>query len=138
MSLKSKGIDAERELLHAFWRRGWPCVRAAGSGSMRYPSPDLLVGSITAGTALAIECKSRKARQVYLEKREVEELQEFSTAFGAQPFVAVRFDTWYFLTLEDLEEHDGSYGVRLEIAQRRGLLFEELIDFLERRRQGQT
>ena len=45
MSLKSKGINAERELIHKFWGVGWGAVRVAGSGSMRYPSSDILAAN---------------------------------------------------------------------------------------------
>ena len=38
MSLKSKGSNAERQLLHMFWDAGWACLRSAGSGSMNHPS----------------------------------------------------------------------------------------------------
>ena len=130
MSRKSIGSNAERELLKKFWEMGWPCIRSAGSGSMRHPSPDLLVGSINAGVALAIECKTTKSNSVYLKKKEIRELKEFSNKFGAIPFVAVNFDKWYFMSLDDLEEHDDSYGVRKHIAVRKGLLFDEAIRFL--------
>jgi len=130
MSRKSIGLNAERELLKRFWAEGWPCIRSAGSGSMRFPSPDLLVGSISAGTALAIECKTTRSNAIYLKKKEINELREFSSRFGAMPFIAVNFDKWYFLSLEDLEQHKESYGVKKETAIRKGFLFEEIIRVL--------
>lgn len=45
MGLKQKGTIAERELIHLFWKNNIPAVRVAGSGSMRYPSPDILAGT---------------------------------------------------------------------------------------------
>ena len=42
MSTKSKGTNAERELIHAFWGKGYAAIRSAGSGSMKYPSPDII------------------------------------------------------------------------------------------------
>ena len=130
MSKKSIGTNAERELLKRFWNEGWPCIRSAGSGSMKYPSPDLLVGSIDVGRILAIECKTTKSNSFYLKKKEINELKEFSFKFGAIPFIAVNFDKWYFLSLEDLEENENSFGIRLEIAKRKGILFEEIIKLL--------
>src|SRR3989344_2985518 len=44
MSVKQKGSKAERELLHMFWAKNFATIRSAGSGSMKYPGPDLLVG----------------------------------------------------------------------------------------------
>ena len=64
MSLKNKkkkGTDAERDLIHIFWKNGWAAVRIAGSGSMKYPSPDILAGKN--GTLYAIECKTTKSSQ---------------------------------------------------------------------------
>lgn len=46
MSHKSKGINAEREIIHLFWSMpGWTACRVAGSGSMKYPSPDVIAGN---------------------------------------------------------------------------------------------
>ena len=66
MSLKSKGINAERELVHMFWGENWACLRIAGSGSIKYPSPDLLVGNSL--RRLAVECKTTKDSKKYFEK----------------------------------------------------------------------
>ena len=45
MSRKSKGINAERSLIHKFWAHNWAAIRVAGSGSSKYPSPDVLAGN---------------------------------------------------------------------------------------------
>ena len=59
MSRKSKGINAERDLIHKFWNvEGWSAVRVAGSGSMKYPSADVLATNKL--RRLAIECKTSK------------------------------------------------------------------------------
>ncbi len=67
MGNKIRGTNAERELLHMFWAEGWVACRAAGSGSMRYPSPDLFVSK--SGKHLAIECKITKGKKQILKKR---------------------------------------------------------------------
>lgn len=129
MSHKSKGINAERELLHQFWATGqWIALRAPASGSMKYPCPDLLVGNLL--RKLAIECKITQASRQYLEQEQVENLKTFSQIFGAEPFVAVKFqkDKWYFLTLDDIERTTAeNYVISKELAERKGLLFEELV-----------
>ena len=134
MSHKSKGTNAERELFHLFWSQQWAVVRAAGSGSTKMPCPDLIVGNVN--RTLAIECKVTKSIKQYLTKTEIEELKKFSTQFGAEPWIAIKFNKtrnsellpWYFLTPEDLEETEGNnYVVSIPLAKRRGLGFEELI-----------
>ena len=55
---KRKGTNAERDLIKLFWSVGWAAVRVAGSGSMQFPSPDLLVGNKI--RRLAIEVKTTK------------------------------------------------------------------------------
>jgi Holliday junction resolvase len=55
---KAKGSKGERELVAFFNENGWNCVRIAGSGSSKYPCPDILAGN--AIRRLAIECKVTK------------------------------------------------------------------------------
>ncbi len=127
MSRKSKGINAERELIHLFWANGWSACRIAGSGSSRYPSPDVIAGNNV--RRMAIECKVTKDIRQYFTKKQVNELQEFGKIFGADPWTAVKFNyvNWYFLTLEDIEPTPEVYSVSIESAKRKGFLFEEMI-----------
>ena len=127
MSSKSKGSNAERELLHLFWQKGWGAIRSAGSGSMKYPGPDLLVGN--KARRMAIECKSSKGNKIYLDNHDVEQLKQFSEVFDARPFFAVRFlkKEWLFLTIEDIEKTKTGYVIDAHVAERRGLLIEEII-----------
>ena len=128
MSSKSKGMDAERDLIHKFWSTGkWCAVRVAGSGSMKYPNPDLIVGNKI--RRLAIECKSISKNKKYLDKHDVEQLKEFCDIFSAEPWFAIKFPKmeWLFLSLEDVEKTENGYVIDAEVAKRRGLLIEELI-----------
>ena len=127
MSSKSKGSKAERELLHLFWSKGLGCIRSAGSGSMKYPGPDLIVSNKV--RTIAIECKSTKDKKKYLDKHDVEQLKEFCDIFGAEPWFALRFarKEWLFLSLDDIEKTENGYVIDLEIAERKGLLIDELI-----------
>ena len=128
MSRKSKGINAERELIHLFWNTdSWSAIRSAGSGCSRYPSPDVLAGNSL--RKLAIECKSSKEDNIYLEKEEIKDIKEFGRRFGAEPWIGIRINLkeWFFLTLEDIKETDKGYSVSAVLAKRKGLLFEELI-----------
>jgi len=78
MSRKSKGISAERDLLHKFWAAGWACLRAAGSGSMKYPCVDLIAGNKL--RKLAIECKTSKNTIKYFSKEDIDQLKAFYKA----------------------------------------------------------
>ena len=133
MSKKSKGINAERELLHKFWGNGFVAMRAPASGAIRYQCPDLLVGN--ALRKLAIECKSTSSDKQYISSEQIASLKKFSEIFGAEPWVAVRFSLnmsdssgWYFISLDDLKETEGkNYVVSLALAKARGILFEEMV-----------
>ena len=127
MSVKSKGINAERDLIHKFWSENIPALRVAGSGSSRYPSPDILAGNRS--RKLAIEAKTTKENKKYLKKDEVSELKKFSELFGAEPWIAVKFKgvEWLFLPLEEIIETKKCFLVNIEIVKRRGVLFEELV-----------
>ncbi|VVB81207.1 Holliday junction resolvase Hjc [uncultured archaeon] len=127
MSAKQKGCNAERELIHAFWQtKVWTACRVAGSGSMKYPSPDIIANK--EGICLAIECKSCGDKYQYLEKREVEELISYAKMSGARPLVAVRFfrKDWRFLNPEDLNDAGINLVVTPELAELKGCSFSEL------------
>ncbi|RLE41847.1 Holliday junction resolvase [Candidatus Woesearchaeota archaeon] len=127
MNRKLKGINAERELVHKFWEKGWPCVRVAGSGSSRYPSPDILAGNRE--RMVAIECKVTKGKTKYFPKEEILMLKRFCDLFGAEPWVGIKFagEEWFFLSLDDLKDTGNCYLASLEIAKTKGLLAEELV-----------
>jgi len=128
MSLKSKGINAERELIHLFWANGWSACRVAGSGSTKYPSPDVLAGNNV--RKLALECKVTKDIRQYFTKKEIDELQTFCQLFGAEPWVGVKFNhvDWYFLTIEDLANRGSGYSINIPEAKMKGFLFNELVN----------
>lgn len=128
MSLKSKGINAERDLIHKFWQKeGWSAIRVAGSGSSKYPSPDILAGNKV--RKLAIESKIISEDKKYFSNDDITQLKAFCNIFGAEPWVAIKFKghEWLFVSLEDLEKTENGYAASASLASRRGLLFEELI-----------
>ncbi len=128
MSRKSKGISYERELIHMFWAtKEWAAMRIAGSGSIKYPSADILAGN--ALRKLAIECKSSKAEAIYIAKEDIGQLVEFAKMFGAEPWVAVRFNKtqWHFVSMENLVLTESSAVITTENIKIKGLLFDEVI-----------
>ena len=124
---KAKGSKGERELVKFFNENGYSCIRAAGSGSSIYPSPDLLAGN--AIRRLAIECKVTKDNKKYFSDAEIEQLNTFSKNFGAEAWIAVKFpnDDWFFLIPEDLDKTGKSSVITLEKAKLRGLNKGELL-----------
>ncbi|TAL57692.1 MAG: hypothetical protein EPN86_01565, partial [Nanoarchaeota archaeon] len=124
MGAKQKGTNAERELIHMLWKTGWGGIRVAGSGSIKYPAPDVIAGNGL--RRIVVECKSIGGSFVYLTKKEVSELIEFSKAINAEPWIGVRFKQakWLFIGPEELEETSLHFVVRLKTAELRGLSFE--------------
>jgi len=127
---KSKGSAAERELIHKFWAVGWAAVRAAGSGSSQFPSPDILVGTI--GRKIALEIKVTKDKKKYFTGEEIDNLVYFSEKFGAEAMVAIKFDRkgTYFVPISSLTKTPASYVISLEEAIEKGKNFEELLSLL--------
>ena len=127
MSRKSKGMNVERELIHLFWGDNWAAVRVAGSGSMKYPCPDILAGN--SSRKLAIECKATKSKYQYLSKDEIHQLKSFAVLFGAEPWIGLRFNNedWRFMELNALKETTKNFTASLETAKKYGKSFSQLL-----------
>ncbi|MBT5273001.1 Holliday junction resolvase [Candidatus Woesearchaeota archaeon] len=133
INLKAKGTNAERALLKLFWEQDtWAAIRTPGSGCARFPSPDILAGNSI--RRLAIECKLISNYNVYIPKKEIEQLKIFASKFGAEPWLAIMFNNkelnskeWFFLSLDDVNETEKNICVSTNLAKTKGLLFEEVI-----------
>ena len=128
MSAKSKGISAEREIIHMFWNTNdWAACRVAGSGSIKYPAVDVLAGKH--GRKLAIECKSVGTGSLFFSREDLGQLIEFSDRFGAEPWVAVRFDRigWYFFPVNAVMELGSGRSFNIENASTYGISFDEIL-----------
>jgi len=127
MKGKTKGSNAERELIHLFWSNGWAPIRVAGSGSAPIPNPDVIAGNGL--RRVAVEAKSSGKSAIYIEKNGIKELERFCLLFGAEPWVGVRFnkEKWYFLKTNELNESDKNFVISLNFAKEKGVLFETLI-----------
>ena len=110
-NMKAKGTSAERELIHKFWKNNWAAARVAGSGSMRYPSPDIIAGKN--GQLFVIECKITSSDKQYFEKKEIKELKEFSQIMAAVPYLAVKFkgNDWRFYLISHLRETEKNFVI---------------------------
>ena len=95
---------------------------------MKYPSCDVLASN--GARRIAIECKTSRDKSKYLEKDEAKQLKDFSSIFGAEAWIGVRFDRedWLFITLEDIKDTGNNFLVSLDIAKKKGLTFDELIE----------
>jgi len=127
MSAKSRGINAERELIHAFWlTKDWSACRVAGSGSIKYPCPDII--ALSTKRRLAIECKLCSGDNQYLTAEEVHDLQDYSTRSGCEAWIAMRFsnEKWRFLHAEQVPTTEKMYVISRTVANEKGLLFEQL------------
>ena len=127
MNAKVKGTNAERELIHLLWSKGWAAIRVAGSGSSSYPSPDILASN--AARVLAIECKSSGELSRHLPKRQVQDLVTFAKMFGAEPWIGARFNDmkWAFFSIDDLRESEKGFSVSVRMVKEKGLTFEQLL-----------
>jgi len=90
-----RGIQDERNLAQRFWKRGFAVIRAPASGaSTKMPRPDLITGNRERGLQFAIELKTTSKKVLYINKKSINQLVEFSQRFGCQPFVALKFKGW--------------------------------------------
>lgn len=125
---KAKGSFAERELIHQLHDENWGIIRSAGSGSTPLPSTDIIAGN--GKRVLAIECKSLRHTTKYFYPEEIDQLVLFSSRFGAEAWLGIRFDRigWYFVKPEHLEKSkNGNFNISLERAKSVGLNFNGLI-----------
>ena len=127
MSKKSKGTQGERDLVHRFWKQGWAAMRAAGSGSTQFPSPDLIVGHN--GRRLVIEAKVTSSDKKYFPEDEIIQLDYFAKTFGAEPWLAIKFtrQKWCFVSPEDLSETKTQFVFSKSDTSLKGISFEELV-----------
>ena len=111
--MKRKGSNAERELVAMFAGIGWAAIRVAGSGSSKFPSPDVLVSN--GSKVIAIESKSSKSKYQYFNPLQLQQLDTFARTFNAEPWLAVKFsNNWKFFKPSDLAEKKKSFGVTTE------------------------
>ena len=129
MSSKTKGTNAERDLLHMLWDSGFAVSRMAGSGSIPLPSPDLIASN--SKKIFAIECKHVKKTK-YFSKQEISELKLFAKSYGAVLIIAIKFNHkgWFFLNADKLDKSKtgNNYVISYKIAKKKGMNFNKLIN----------
>ena len=124
---KQKGTVAENELIHKFWENNYAALRTAGSGSSKYPSPDLLVSN--SNKIMALEIKVINSNKKYFKKKEISELEEFSKIFGCESWVGIKFieNQWFFIPTFELKQKNESFMISLVDCKKIGFKFEDII-----------
>lgn len=125
---KGKGTVAERELVHKFWENDWVCIRVAGSGSSKYPSPDILASN--GQTKIVMEVKTVNDTKKYFTGQEIRDLNFFAEKFGAESWVGVKFleNQWYFIPTSELDiTASENYVIDIIKMKRQGFIFEDMI-----------
>ncbi|MBN2015131.1 MAG: hypothetical protein JW778_08125 [Candidatus Altiarchaeota archaeon] len=88
MTNYQKGARFERDVVNEFWSHGWAALRAAGSGSVGQPVPDVI--GVREGKIIAVECKTTRREKAYLEEA-VLKLKRFMEISNAEAYLAVKF-----------------------------------------------
>src|SRR3989344_8308482 len=124
MSNKSKGSNAERELVSLFTEYGWRSARVAGSGVNDESPCDIIVGKI-GHRGFTIEAKSSRSNYIYIKKSQIEDFMLFSSVIGLTPVIAVRFtyEGWIFLNPDQLQDSGKNFVVYRAKAKSEGKKF---------------
>ncbi len=126
MSNKTKGSNAERELVKIFTEQGWRALRVAGSGVNDDSPCDLIVGKV-GSKGYALEAKSSKKNRIYITKAQIEDFMLFASMIGLKPALAIRFnyEGWLFLDPAFLEDSGKNWVVSKDIAKSQGKRFSQ-------------
>lgn len=124
MSNKSKGSNAERELVSLFTENGWRAVRVAGSGVNDESPCDIIVGKI-GHKGYTLEAKSSKKSSIYITKSQIGEFITYSHILGLRPVIAARFNRegWFFINPEQLNDSGKNWVISLKKAKEEGKRF---------------
>ncbi|MCD6487827.1 MAG: Holliday junction resolvase [Desulfurococcales archaeon] len=131
MNKRRIGFSRERELARILWKKGFAVIRAPASGAKarKLSYPDIV--AIKNRVVLAIEVKTKeKPGTVYIDKRQVKKLLEFTRRSGGLGFIAVKIMDgrgWRFIPIEKLEvTRGGNYRVSIDTIDS-GLLLKDIV-----------
>ncbi|MCC6034012.1 MAG: Holliday junction resolvase [Desulfurococcaceae archaeon] len=113
-SRRVRGFSHERELARRLWSHGLAVMRAPASGSKvkRLVYPDIV--AIYKGRVLVFEVKTTSSlRDIYIPRRQVEKLVEFTRRAGGEAYIAVKITgtgEWLFVNIDKLlKTSSGNY-----------------------------
>ncbi|HIH16981.1 MAG TPA: hypothetical protein HA252_06260 [Candidatus Diapherotrites archaeon] len=126
MAHYKKGADAERELIHLLFDKGFSVVRVAGSGKTALPAPDLL--ALHKSRILAFECKAWASDSIHLPVSQMQELLSWCERAGAEVFIAWKYPRrgWFFLKPEHFSKAEKNYSISLRHAVAKAIDLEVL------------
>jgi Holliday junction resolvase len=126
MVYHAKGANAERELMHLFFEKGFSVVRIAGSGTSPLPAPDII--ALKKGRIIAVECKARKAQNLAVSVGQVGELSDWAEKAGAEAFVGWKIPRkgWFFLKPEQLKNTGKFFTINQADAMAKGCSLESV------------
>jgi len=113
----NKGANAERELIHTLFDKGFAVLRVAGSGVSPLPSPDVV--ALRSGRILAFECKAWKASSLAIPIKDMEDEMGWARTAGADFFVAWKIprEGWLFVRPQHFHKTLKNYMLSLEAAK---------------------
>ena len=134
MTRYAKGADAERELIHLLFDKGFSVVRVAGSGKTALPAPDLI--ALHKGRILAFECKAWASGSIHIPVSQMQELLSWCDRAGAEIFLAWKYPHkgWFFLKPGDFSQTDKNNSITLRHAQARAIHLDVLTGHMARLR----
>jgi len=119
MANKKRGISFEREIIKKCWEQNIAAHRIAGSGSSKYPSPDII--AFRNGKGYAIECKSTKNGTIYIKEESIKQLIKFSKISGLNPVVAIKFPrNYFFIHPNELQKEGKMFKLNMDEAKKMG------------------
>jgi len=129
MSNKSKGSNAERQLVKLFTEHGWRALRVAGSGVNDDSPCDLIAGKL-GRKGFTIEAKSSKKSRIYITKTQIEDFMKFSLMLGLKPALAIKFNYqgWLFLNPRYLRDCGKNWVISLEKSKKYGKRFSQFFE----------
>ena len=118
MSRYRKGANAERELIHLLFDKGFSVIRTAGSGGTALPAPDLI--ALKPEKKLAFECKAWASKNLTIPAQQMEELLKWCKRAGIDAIIAWKFPRkgWYFLKPKAFHKTPKAYAISKKDAEK--------------------
>ena len=116
-----KGASAERELLHKLAGQGFAVVRAAGSGTIPLPCPDIV--ALKNQNILAFECKAWNSAYLNLAHQQMDELKEWAGLAKAALFIGWKIPNkgWLFIEPKHFKKNAKNYSISRKKASKKAL-----------------
>ncbi|HLD58781.1 MAG TPA: Holliday junction resolvase Hjc [archaeon] len=118
MTRYAKGANAERELVHLLFDKGFSVIRTAGSGKTSLPAPDII--AMKPSKHLAFECKAWASNNLSIPVASMEEFLSWCTRAGVEAIIAWKYPRkgWFFLKPEMLHNTGKYYAISKKDAER--------------------